>query len=67
MGQHRFRRPYGDCRGARSKEWDIAIPPKRTGSVVLKTVGVVDYNCRFHPNMKGRVIVEDKPPPPEAQ
>jgi plastocyanin len=52
---------------ARSKEWDITIPPKGTGSVVLKSVGAIDYYCRFHPNMKGRVIVEDKLPPPGAR
>ena len=47
---------------ARSKEWDITVPPKGTGSVVLKSVGVIDYYCRFHPNMRGRITVEDKPP-----
>ena len=52
---------------ARSKEWDITIPPKGTGSVTLKSVEVIDHYCRFHPNMKGRVIVEDKLPPPGAQ
>jgi plastocyanin len=46
---------------ARNKEWDITIPPKGTGSVVLKSGGVIDYYCRFHPNMKGSITVEDRP------
>jgi len=44
---------------ARDKQWDITIPPKGTGSVVLKQAGTIDYYCRFHPNMKGRITVAD--------
>ena len=47
---------------ARDKQWDIMIPAKGTGSVVLKTPGTIDYYCRFHPNMKGTITVADKPP-----
>jgi plastocyanin len=47
---------------ARNKEWDITIPAKGTGSVVLKSSGTVDYYCRFHPNMTGTITVEDKSP-----
>jgi plastocyanin len=33
------------------------IPPKKTASVVLKTPGDIEYDCRFHPDMKGRISV----------
>jgi plastocyanin len=42
---------------ARNKDWDVAIPPKGIGSVVLQHAGDVDYFCRFHPNMTGRISV----------
>ncbi|MER8481381.1 cupredoxin domain-containing protein [Mesorhizobium sp. M1322] len=37
--------------------WEVVIPPKTSASMTLKTVGSVDYFCRFHPNMKGRLTV----------
>ena len=37
--------------------WEVMIPPKSTGRITLKTAGAVDYFCRFHPNMKGRLDV----------
>jgi plastocyanin len=43
---------------ARDKSFDIVIPAHGTGSVVIKTVGTVDYFCRFHPMMKGMVAVK---------
>jgi plastocyanin len=43
---------------ARDKAWDVSIPAKGTGSVVLKSAGTIEYYCRFHPNMKGTITVE---------
>ncbi|MEI9411403.1 cupredoxin family copper-binding protein [Mesorhizobium salmacidum] len=37
--------------------WDVMIPPKSKGQVILKTAGAVDYFCRFHPNMRGHLDV----------
>lgn len=37
--------------------WEVMIPPKATASLTLKTAAAVDYFCRFHPNMKGRLDV----------
>jgi plastocyanin len=37
--------------------WDVMIPPKKSASVVLRTAGTFEYYCRFHPNMKGRIVV----------
>jgi plastocyanin len=42
---------------ARNGDWDVALPPKKTVTSVVKKAGTVEYYCRFHPNMKGRITV----------
>ena len=42
---------------ARNKDWDVTIPAKGMGRVTLEHPGEVDYFCRFHPNMTGRISV----------
>ena len=42
---------------ARNGDFDVNLPPKKTGSVVLKKAGTVDYYCRYHPNMKATINV----------
>ena len=42
---------------ARNKDWDVAIPAKGVGHVTLEHPGDVDYFCRFHPFMTGRISV----------
>ncbi len=42
---------------ARNGAWDVLLPVKTTKSIVLKTDGVVEYYCKFHPNMTGRISV----------
>lgn len=37
--------------------FEVMLPPKKSGSVVVAKAGTVDYYCRFHPNMKGRIKV----------
>ena len=37
--------------------WEVTIPPRSTGKMILKAAGAVDYFCRFHPNMKGHLDV----------
>lgn len=37
--------------------WEVMIPPKKSARLTLKAAGPVDYFCRFHPNMKGRLVV----------
>ena len=44
---------------AKNGDWDVNIPSKKSGSVVLKKVGEIDYYCRFHPNMKGHIVVAE--------
>jgi plastocyanin len=37
--------------------WEVMLPQQKSGSVVVETAGAIDYYCRFHPNMKGRITV----------
>lgn len=45
---------------ARDGQWDLTIQPKKSASQVLSRPGTVDYYCRFHPNMKGSIVVAQK-------
>lgn len=38
-------------------DWEVVIPPGKSASAVLKATTSVDYYCRFHPNMKGRISI----------
>jgi plastocyanin len=40
--------------------WEVMLPPKKSGSHVVTEEGTIDYYCRFHPNMKGRIVVSAK-------
>ena len=42
---------------ARNGAWDVMIPPAKTASVVLKADSTVDYYCKFHPNMIGKITI----------
>jgi plastocyanin len=42
---------------ARDGSWDVLIPVNAKKTVVLKTEGMVNYYCKFHPNMTGRILV----------
>jgi plastocyanin len=37
--------------------WDVMIPANESASLVLTKAGIVEYYCRFHPNMKGRITI----------
>jgi plastocyanin len=38
-------------------DWDVMIPAKEIGKLVLTKTGSVEYYCRFHPNMTARLEV----------
>jgi len=42
---------------ARNGDWDVNLPAKKMGTLVLKKAGVIDYYCRLHPNMKAKLTV----------
>ena len=37
--------------------FDVMIEPGKSASLVLTKMGSVEYYCRFHPNMLGRIIL----------
>ena len=37
--------------------WEVMLPVGKSGSITVDAAGAVDYFCRFHPNMKGRITV----------
>ena len=37
--------------------FDVMIEANASASSVLKKAGIVEYYCRFHPNMKGRITI----------
>jgi plastocyanin len=38
-------------------DWNVIITPNKTEKQILQKAGAVDYYCKYHPNMKGRLIV----------
>ena len=42
---------------ARNGDFDVAMPPKKTVTFVVKKAGTIEYYCRFHPNMKATLNV----------
>jgi plastocyanin len=45
---------------ATSKEagFDVNVTPGDNGSTTVKAAGRFNYMCRYHPNMKGEIIVQ---------
>ena len=43
---------------ARSKEWDVRLDAGKTARLEIRKAEAVDYYCRLHPNMTGRIDVE---------
>jgi plastocyanin len=37
---------------ARNGDFDVNLPPKKTVTSVLSKAGMIEYYCRYHPNMK---------------
>lgn len=38
-------------------DWEVMLPAQKTTSQVLETAEAVDFYCRFHPNMTGKLTV----------
>jgi plastocyanin len=41
----------------RSGEWDVTVAAHQSARRVLSKAEIVDYYCRFHPNMHGTIII----------
>jgi plastocyanin len=37
--------------------WEVVIAPGTSAKRRMNDVGTIEYYCRFHPNMKARIIV----------
>ena len=42
---------------ATNGEWNVNIAANQSAKLVVNKPGAADYFCKFHPNMKGRVVV----------
>ena len=42
---------------ARDGDFDVMLPPKTTGTLVVTKAGTFEYYCRFDPNMKATLNV----------
>ena len=42
---------------ARDGSFDVDLPPKATATTVIARAGTVDFYCRYHPGMTGRLSV----------
>jgi plastocyanin len=38
-------------------DWNVIIAPKKTEKLTPQKSGTIDYYCKYHPNMKGRLVV----------
>ena len=42
---------------ADDKSFDVDLQPGKQGEIVLKRPGTYSYFCKYHPGMKGRIVV----------
>jgi plastocyanin len=42
---------------ANHRSWEVNVLPKRSGRMVMRAAGAISYFCRYHPNMKGEIVV----------
>ena len=43
-----------------AQEWDVAIAANKSATLQMTKIGTVEYFCRVHPNMTGKIIVVPK-------
>ncbi len=44
---------------ARNGAFDVMLAPNAKKELVLKSAGTLDYYCKFHPNMIGKITVAE--------
>jgi plastocyanin len=37
--------------------FDVNVLPRRSGRTAMQTPGTFAYICRYHPNMRGEIVV----------
>jgi plastocyanin len=40
--------------------WDVLIPAAGSAMMIVKTAEEVEFFCRFHPNMRGRLVAKPR-------
>lgn len=45
---------------ARNGAWDVNLPAEGSGHVEAKTPGLIEYYCRYHPNMTATVKISPR-------
>ena len=43
---------------ATDHSFDLQLKPGATGQIVLTHAGTIGYTCKYHPAMKGRLVVQ---------
>lgn len=43
---------------AKNGDFDVNLPAKKAATLVLRKAGIVDYYCRYHPNMKATLRID---------
>jgi plastocyanin len=43
---------------ATTPDFDVVVKPGASGRVLLLKPGVINYICRYHPGMKGQIVVQ---------
>jgi plastocyanin len=38
-------------------DWNLVLPPRKSGRTVMEHAGTVTYFCKFHPNMTGQIVI----------
>jgi plastocyanin len=44
---------------ARNGAWDVLLPANTSERLILKSAGAVDYYCKFHPGMVGKISIAE--------
>jgi len=43
---------------ARDHSFDLDLEPGATARTIMRSAGEIAYDCRFHPGMRGRLVVQ---------
>ena len=51
---------WAACRiiSATTRDFDVSLKPGASAGVRLLKPGVINYICRYHPGMKGQIVVQ---------
>lgn len=41
----------------RDRSFDVVVPPRRSVNMVVRRAGTIPFYCRYHPAMRGSLVV----------